>query len=139
MDSETPAKTFMLERSHEKFHEEEDPADPGQIGDGENSQSATFQDWDEETIVQYHARYATMLMSTSNMTIPGNQYLHAGDKVKIYLRDSRPDAKTDVDSYDKELSGHYLIYKMRQYYSMVPKKECYSALTLVRDTLNKNC
>jgi len=139
MDSETPAKTFMLEISHEKFHDEEDPADPGQIGDGENSQSATFQDWDEETIVQYHARYATMLMSTSNMTIPGNQFLHAGDKVKIYLRDSRPDAKTDVDSYDKELSGHYLIYKMRQYYSMVPTKECYSALTLVRDTLNKNC
>ena len=144
MASDTPAKTFMLEISHEKFHDDKDPANPGQIGpgetdEGEKTQSATFQDWDEETIVQYHARYATMLMSTSNMTIPGNQYLHAGDKVKIYLRDSRPDAKTDVDSYDKELSGHYLIYKMRQYYSMVPKKECYSALTLVRDTLNKNC
>ena len=139
MESETPAKTFMLEISHEKFHDKKDPAKLGQLGDGENSQSATFQDWDEETIVQYHARYATMLMSTSNMTIPGNQFLHAGDKVKIYLRDSRPDAKTDVDSYDKELSGHYLIYKMRQYYSLVPKKECYSALTLVRDTLNKNC
>ena len=68
-----------------------------------------------------------------------HRFLSAGDKVKIYLRDSRPDAKTDVDSYDKELSGHYLIYKMRQYYSLVPKKECYSALTLVRDTLNKNC
>ena len=104
-----------------------------------NSQSATYQDWDEETYVQYRARRATMQMTTSNITVPGNQYLHAGDKIKLYLRDSIPDHKTSVDSYDKELSGNYLIYRMCTEYSMVPKKECWTAATLVRDTLNKNC
>ena len=132
-------KTFLLEISHEKFHDDKEQAKPGQIGDGENSQSATFQDWDEETVVQYHARYATMNLSTSNLTIPGNQYLNAGDKVKLYLRDSRPDAKVEADTYDKELSGHYLIKHLRHYFAMVPKQECYTALTLVRDTLNRNC
>ena len=139
LNFEKVTKTFLLEISHEKFHDEEDPAEPGQIGDGENSQTAQFQDWDEETIVQYHARYATMFMAQSNLTIPGNQYLSAGDKVKLYLRDSRTDSKVEADTYDKELSGHYLVFKIRHFFSMVPKQECYTALTLVRDTLNKNC
>ncbi len=132
-------KTFKLEISHENFHDDEEKADPGQLATETNSQSATYQDWDEETIVQYKARRATMQLTTANITVPGNQYLHAGDKIKLYLRDSRPDHKTSVDSYDKELSGHYLIYRLCQYFSMVPKKECWTAATLVRDTINKNC
>ena len=132
-------KTFKLVISHENFHDSEEKAAPGQLATETNSQSATYQDWDEETYVQYRARRATMQMTTSNITVPGNQYLHAGDKIKLYLRDSIPDHKTSVDSYDKELSGNYLIYRMCTEYSMVPKKECWTAATLVRDTLNKNC
>ena len=138
MDADVVNKTFMLEISHEKFHDEEDPADPGQIGDGENSQSAEYQDWDEETVVQYHARYATMFLSTSKVVVPGNQYLHAGDKVKLYLRASIPDAQVQADSYDKELSGHYLIYELTHTFNHL-LGECSTALTLIRDTLNKNC
>ncbi len=137
------SKTFNLHISHEKFHNKASQAAPDKDSDSLEPegkyQSTDFQDWDEETIVQYNARRATMTLSISDLVVPGNQYLHAGDKIKLYLRASLPDAKTTIDGYDKELSGDYLIYSVTQWFSMAPKKECWTSCTLVRDTINKNC
>lgn len=138
VEKEEASKTFVIELSHERYHDKEEPAASDSKKDGQ-SQAADFQDWDADTVVQYKARRATMGINVSNVVVPGNQNLNAGDKIKLYLRDSAPDAVIGPDGYSKEHSGHYLIYKIRHVYANIPKKECWTMATLVRDTINKNC
>ena len=79
-----------------------------------------------------------MAMNVSNLVVPGNHNLCAGQKVDLLIKSSKPDAEKSDDDKDLMRSGNYLIFRIAHRYNRVAN-ESYSAMTLVRDTSNKNC
>ena len=133
------SRTFEVTVSNEAQYDKDDPAVSTEDQSEERTDGATeYQDWGPMTKCQYNARRATMVMNVSNVVIPGNAKLRAGDKITLKLASSTPDAFRRADDEDKRRSGDYLIFRLAHRYSMVPR-ECFTAATLVKDSLNKNC
>ena len=142
MTDETVNKTFTLKINHQAFntHKVNVKRDAKKKKTPEQIAGLTVQDWDEQTIVQYNARRATMALSVANMVVPGNQFLFAGDKVNVQLRSSTPSAYSSIDKgADKQRSGEWLIFKIAHTFLRQPDNKAYTTMTLCRDTINKNC
>tara|TARA_Y100000361_G_scaffold69963_2_gene61821 strand:- start:72067 stop:73401 length:1335 start_codon:yes stop_codon:yes gene_type:complete len=136
LDQEEGSKTFSIRVSQEATHDGEEPAS---MDNEEGSEDpADVQDWGRYTVCQYNARRATMAMNVSNLVVPGNHNLCAGQKVDLLIKSSKPDAEKSDDDKDLMRSGNYLIFRIAHRYNRVAN-ESYSAMTLVRDTSNKNC
>jgi hypothetical protein len=79
-----------------------------------------------------------MAMNVTNVVVPGNSELRAGQKIKLHIQSSKPDHAKDADDEDLRRSGAYLVFRLAHRYSMTPR-ECFTSMTLVKDSMNKNC
>lgn len=129
--------TFKINTTNEAFFDEEEVASESVGRDG-SEVNTEYPDWGPYTYCQYNARRATMAMNVSNVVVPGNSLLRAGDKIKLNIQSSKPDSAKDADDEDLRRGGEYLIFRLAHRYSMEPR-ECFTATTLVKDSMNKNC
>jgi len=132
-----PTRTFKLSTTNEAFFNEEEAASDATGRDG-SEVNTEYPDWQPYTVCQYNARRATMAMNVSNVVVPGNSELRAGDKIKLHIQSSKPDAEKEADDEDLRRGGDYLIFRLAHRYTMSPR-ECFTATTLVKDSMNKNC
>lgn len=130
-------KTFKIDTTNEAFFNEEETAGDTVGRDGSDVETE-YPDWGPYTVCQYNARRATMAMNVTNVVVPGNSELRAGQKIKLHIQSSKPDHAKDADDEDLRRSGAYLVFRLAHRYSMTPR-ECFTAMTLVKDSMNKNC
>ena len=130
-------RTFKIDTTNEAFFNEEETAAETTGRDGGDVETE-YPDWGPYTVCQYNARRATMAMNVTNVVVPGNSQLRAGNKIKLHIQSSKPDHAKDDDDEDLRRSGAYLIFRLAHRYTMTPR-ECFTAATLVKDSMNKNC
>ena len=130
-------RTFKIDTTNEASFNEEETAAETTGRDGGDVETE-YPDWGPYTVCQYNARRATMVMNVTNVVVPGNSQLRAGNKIKLHIQSSKPDHAKDDDDEVLRRSGAYLIFRLAHRYNMTPR-ECFTAATLVKDSMNKNC
>ena len=77
-------------------------------------------------------RYNQMYSQKSNITIPGDFSLHAGDVIFLDAPELQTDTKND--EINKQNGGLYIIADLCHY---ITPKETYTKLNLVRDSFGR--
>jgi hypothetical protein len=92
---------------------------------------STEENFDAKNILsQSTMRYNQLFTSKSEVTIPGDFSLHAGDAIFIDAPENAPETK----EVSKQNRGLYIIADLCHYIS---PKETYTKLILVRDSLGR--
>ena len=86
----------------------------------------------QSTLNQSIMRYNQMYSQKSNITIPGDFSLHAGDVIFLDAPELQTDTKND--EINKQNGGLYIIADLCHY---ITPKETYTKLNLVRDSFGR--
>ena len=109
--------------------------DKGTLPAGDTKQQidkSTEENFDAKNILsQSTMRYNQLFTSKSEVTIPGDFSLHAGDAI---FMDAPPENAKKNDEVNKQDSGLYIIADLCHYIS---PKETYTKLILVRDSVGR--
>ena len=109
--------------------------DKGTLPTGDSKEQikkSTEQNFDAKNILsQSTMRYNQLFTSKSEVTIPGDFSLHAGDAI---FMDAPPENAKKNDEVNKQDSGLYIIADLCHYIS---PKETYTKLILVRDSVGR--
>lgn len=129
--SERPSRIISTVVDHETWFDGFGPASP-EPKDGGTS-TAEFPDFQKHYLGQTFSRHYIMDNQKLEIVIPGNLNLVVGDKLKILLPNMSSQAGREVEQYDTENSGVYLISKIGHNIDKLNSK-VKSRIELIRDS-----
>lgn len=109
-----PTKIMSFVLDHETWYNEPDIASRDERDGSENP--SMFCDEHKNFAAQSVMRYELLKNQTATIVIPGNSEICAGDKINIKLTNKTPNKNQEVEPYDPESSGVYLIEEVTHTY-----------------------
>jgi len=131
-----PTRIMSMVLDHETWFDGDGPGSPEEKDRGKTSTSggSSFPDYQKFYVSQGIARRYLMETHKLEILIPGNMALKVGDKIKVMLPNVSSQEKRDVQQYDEENSGTYLISKLSHNNMLLNTSTCATKLELIRDT-----
>lgn len=127
-----PSRVMSVVVDHETWHDEDTPGS-NEERDNPNGNGSSFPDYQKHWLGQSIARRYFMENQKLEIQVPGNMNLKVGDKIKVMLPNMASGTAREVEKYDRENSGTYLISALSHNNTFLNSSTCTSRLELIRD------